>query len=130
MKQTLNRGRLVQVQIGPGRYAKMYEQDAIKQGLIQKVRKPAVDNKMVGLRAVKAEVLTVDAPAGEPQVEMPVPGEIIRDDFTEIEGIGRASRDALYAHGVNTFDDLLTADVSFLSAGARAVVDGWKKSFE
>jgi len=40
------RGPLIKVQIGPGRFVKMYERDAIARGLVKKER-PQVENKMM-----------------------------------------------------------------------------------
>ena len=41
------RGPLIKVQIGPGRFVKMYERDAIARGLVKKERPQAVNKMMV-----------------------------------------------------------------------------------
>lgn len=41
------RGPLIKVQIGPGRFVKMYERDAIARGLVKKERPQAVNKMLV-----------------------------------------------------------------------------------
>lgn len=51
------RGPLIKVQIGPGRFVKMYERDAIARGLVKKER-PQVENKMMAPEEEKSTPLT------------------------------------------------------------------------
>ena len=60
------RGPLIKVQIGPGRFVKMYERDAIARGLVKKER-PQVENKMMVPDGEKSP----DAP--DPQAPHPFP---------------------------------------------------------
>ncbi|HBF40553.1 MAG TPA: hypothetical protein DDW19_01870 [Anaerolineaceae bacterium] len=55
------RGPLIKVQIGPGRFVKMYERDAIARGLVKKER-PQVENKMM----VPEEEKSTPSPSSRP----------------------------------------------------------------
>ena len=55
------RGPLIKVQIGPGRFVKMYERDAIARGLVKKER-PQVENKMM----VPEEDKSTPSPSSRP----------------------------------------------------------------
>jgi len=110
------KGPLVRVQMGPGRYVKMYEADAIAKGLIPGKAKPQATNKMQTSSKNKAA-------APEAQTEEKAPA----DDFTTISGIGPATARALAAHGITTFDQLKAAEeLAYLPAKARAGIDAWR----
>lgn len=99
---------LVKVNIGRGVFMRMEKQEAIKKGLYKpptKQRAP-VKNKMI-------------TPAENKQVE--------RDDFSEIEGVGPATKKALYAAGIYTYDQLADADVSFLPTAGQKAVDKFQE---
>lgn len=111
----MKKGKLIRVELQPGRFVKMYEQDAIDQGLItapkQQKMKPAQENKMVQ----PAEVKTKPLPQSEP------------DDFSEINGIGKATSRAIVANGLETFAALRAAgDLSFLTPSAQTAVEKWR----
>ena len=116
-----DRGPLIKVQIGPHRYAKMYEKDAIKQGLLPRTGKLPNDRGEVS----KSPSPLTPLPDGEGNQIVP---REEWEDFTEIPGIGEASCSALYDNGVHTWDDLLDADVSFLNPRARAAVAAWRET--
>ena len=58
------RGPLIKVQIGPGRFVKMYERDAIARGLVKKER-PQVENKMMVPDGEKIPLTPDPLPKGE-----------------------------------------------------------------
>jgi predicted flap endonuclease-1-like 5' DNA nuclease len=93
---------LVRVQIGPHSYVKQRppKEDKMRRSQADKREKPKED---------KAEEITQPA-----------------DDFTELPGVGMATAEALQEHGIHTFDELMQADVSFLSTRAREVVEAWR----
>jgi hypothetical protein len=111
------KGKLVRVRLGRGQVVKMYEADAIAQGLIPGKAKPQAENKMrvpVGNKAVP------DAPAEE----LPKP-----DDFTTISGIGPATARALIAHGIATFEQLRAAEeLPYLTGKARDAIASWRNN--
>ena len=113
----MNKGKLINITLGKGRYVKMYEADAIAQGLLK--AKPQAPNKMRVPGQNKA------APEGKPeaQPEEKPPA----DDFTAITGIGPATARALVSHGITTFEQLKAASVlDYLTAKARAGIDAWR----
>lgn len=93
---------LVRVQIGPHSYVKQRppKEDKMRRPEADKQRPPKKD---------KAE-----------EIDQPV------DDFTELPGVGEATAEALREHGIHTFDELMQADLGFLSARARDVVEAWR----
>jgi predicted flap endonuclease-1-like 5' DNA nuclease len=111
------KGKLVRVQRGRGMFVKMYEADAIAQGLIPGKAKPQAENKM----RVPGENKTLSA---APAAELPKP-----DDFTTIPGIGPASARALVAHGITTFEQLREAvSISYLTSKARDSIEAWRNN--
>lgn len=105
------KGKLVVVKRGNA-LVKMYETDAIAQGLIK--GKPQAENKM---RVPAENKSAMDAPVEEkPQV----------DDFSTILGIGPASARALVVHGVTTFEQLKHATVNYLTTKAQDAIEDWK----
>jgi predicted flap endonuclease-1-like 5' DNA nuclease len=110
----MKKGKLVTV-TGPRGYGvKMYEQDAIAQGLIPgKKAQPAKENKMMPQPQNKL------APA-------PVETKELIDDLTTIDGIGKATERALNARGIKTFEQLRAANVDFLSPMVKAKIEDWR----
>ena len=112
----MGKGKLIRVELQPGRFVKMHKQDAIEAGLLRgsKIRKTSVENKMVVpvMNKVEAEV----------EVEEPE----YQDDFTEISGVGKATIELLHQQGVFTFAQLREADLSDLYYRARDAVEVWK----
>lgn len=110
----MKKGKLIRVELQPGRFVKMHEVDAAAAGYItlpQKKMKPAQENKMAMPKEVKTKPL--------PQVEP--------ENFTEINGIGPATARALNNHGINTFDDLRAAsDLDFLPISAQSAIERWR----
>ena len=109
------RGSFVRVQIGPNRFVKMYEGDAIKKGYEYTKEKPKSRNKQLLPQETKSTQDVILQ--GEP------------DDFSEISGVGKSTRDELYKMGISTFDQLLnTEDLSGINAlGMKAILE-WKES--
>ncbi len=136
----LKKGPLVKVKLSPGRYVKMYEADAIAQGLIDapvrqaqdrpvksrpaakdKMRRPEQD-KAAKNRAAKAE----EGPEVNHRAEITKP-EAEADDFKAIDGVGPATARALAAHGIETFEELHDAgELDFLNAPLNAVIERWR----
>jgi predicted flap endonuclease-1-like 5' DNA nuclease len=93
---------LVRVQIGPHSYVKQRPQKE------DKMRRPQ-DDKRKKPKEDKGEETAQPA-----------------DDFTELPGVGEATAETLQEHGLHTFDELMQADLSFLSARAREAVEAWR----
>jgi predicted flap endonuclease-1-like 5' DNA nuclease len=114
----MSKGQLIRVQVGPGRFVKMYEADAIAAGYMaapQAKAQPPAQNKM----RLPAEN---KAPELEPE-EVPEP-----DDFTVIDGVGPATARALAANGITTFAQLRTAgELGYLTATVNAAIEEWRK---
>ena len=110
----MNKGPLVRVQIGPNRFAKMHEQDAIARGLIEKPkakakkqRRPAADKRR--------------RPAQNKAQSQPV------DAFVTIRGIGKATAEKLREMGIFTFEQLKTADIGGLSGRSWRAIQDWRE---
>ena len=112
--------KLVKVQLGPHRFAKMYEDDAIKRGLLKK--KAPTANKMVAPQENKM----VTPP--EDKREAPEFEKAQWDDFTEIHGVGKATAELLQEHGVHYFDELLYAQIEFVNPKAKQAIEEWRKN--
>lgn len=123
----MKKGKLVRVHLGGGRYVKMYEADAVAQGLIPDPKaRPKPHDKM---RLPEGNKGTGEIPS-EPETEPPAPPAVMAD-FESIEGIGPASARALAAHGITTFDELLAAeDLAFLTPQAQEAVEAWRAGGE
>lgn len=134
-KTRANKGPLVRVELQPGRYVKMYEADAIAAGHIrprpepkQKARPPQ-ENKIREPGGDKGAETAVTPPAGAPAgtAEKMVETAVSEpDDFTTIDGIGRATARLLAAHDITTFEELRQADLGFLSGKQREVIEEWR----
>lgn len=131
----VKKGKLIRVEITPGRFVKMYEVDAVAQGLVkvaapaplrqaqdaaqrgeQKSRPPGGD-KMVKPGGDKAA-----PPAPQRGEQEPPP-----DDLTTIPGVGKATARALAARGITTFEQLRQANaLDFLTPQARESIEQWR----
>lgn len=117
------KGRLVRVELEPGRFVKMHREDAIAQRLLKpKAKRPAEDKRRQveedkGTRGQGKEVSTR---------VLTEAGKALNDDFTEIRGIGKATAAMLYARGVWTFEGLRTVDLEGLPEYVRRVVEEWR----
>jgi predicted flap endonuclease-1-like 5' DNA nuclease len=107
------KGKLIKVELEPGRSVKMYEADAIARGLVKS--RPAQQNKMMPPAENKAAV-----------PEQPAAPAPTGDDFTTIPGIGKAAARAINAAGITTFEQLRTADLSFLAQRAQEAIEVWR----
>lgn len=112
--------KLVKVQLGPHRFAKMYEDDAIKRGLLKK-QAPAA-NKMITPQENKMITPT------EEKREAPEFEKAQWDDFTEIHGVGKATAESLQSHGVHYFDELLYAQIDYVNPKAKQAIEFWRKN--
>lgn len=114
----MSKGKLIRVEISPGRVVKMYEADAVAAGHIaapQAKAQPPAQNKM----RLPAEN---KAPEAEAEPEAPA------DDFTAIDGVGPATARALAANGITTFAQLRTAgELGYLTATVNAAIEEWRK---
>ena len=99
----MDKGKLIKVDLGGGRQVKMYEKDAIAQGLSVKAR-PQAQNKMVGMSSAHR-----------------------KDDFTKIKGISKAAANKMHDAGYNTFEDLMVSDLSFLTENQQKAVEKYFK---
>lgn len=108
----LKRGPLIRVRHPDGHYTKMYEADAIAQGLIPQPKvAPPPANKMG------------PPPENKAPAEPPPP-----DDFTTIAGVGKASARSLVTQGVTTFTALRAVDLDTLtlSKAVRSAIEEWR----
>jgi hypothetical protein len=111
-----HKGRLVVVQIGPRYFVKMYEDEAIAKGLL----KTGDRGRGTGQRPMALGTALVRVEPAQLETAQP-------DDFTEIVGIGKATDQALHENGIHTFEQLLDADVSFLSKQGQKAVEEWRR---
>jgi predicted flap endonuclease-1-like 5' DNA nuclease len=133
------KGKLMKVQLPAGNWVKMYEADAVVQGLIdapvaatESKARPPQENKMMPPAGDKKVVETAVSkePATEVQetaVSAAAPGE--PDDFAKsINGVGLATARLLNAHGIITFEQLRSADVSFLAPLQQQAIEDWRRN--
>jgi predicted flap endonuclease-1-like 5' DNA nuclease len=131
-----HKGRLVVVQIGPRYYVKMVESEAIAKGLLKTgPRRPGKDaassSGTGGARVETVMEKIIDVPEVVQEAGLvPKPDPVDPDDFTEIVGVGKATDQALHENGIHTFEDLLDADVSFLSKQGQKAVEEWRKALD
>lgn len=110
------RGPLIRVKLRDGQYQKLYEQDAIEQGLIPgKKQEPGQDKQR---KPAKDKSRKPGQDKSEPA-----------DDLTTISGIGPASARLIVARGITTFDELRAASeagkLDFLSSAVQTAIGKW-----
>lgn len=124
-----NRGPLLKVKHPDGHWTKMYEQDAIDAGLLKRKQAPAPANKLAPAPENKSAALPVldDSPVTVGDVIEAIAAPV-SDDFTTINGIGRATARLLFAQNVLTFEQLRTVDLESLSLSKTAVasIEAWR----
>ena len=114
----MKKGPLVKIQIGKGQFKKMYEADAIAQGLLPAKAKPQAENKM----RLPTTTQNKSAPQ-DPEVE----SSPSADDFTTIPGVGPATARALLANGIITFEQLRQAGVlSYVTPRTMQAIEAWR----
>ncbi len=119
-KTRSNKGPLVRVQVG-GRWVKMYEADAVAQGLVMAAGEP----KARPAQEDKARPATNDKGGETAVAPVAASAEAEVDDFTTIDGVGRATARRLVAQGIVTFAQLRQADLGFLSSLQQQVIRDW-----
>lgn len=97
----MKKGPLIKIELQPGRFVKMYEQDAIAQGLVEPKAKPPKHDKMQ-----RPEENKIQAPEEDKAAESEAQPA---DDFTQIPGVGPATARAIVAHNITTFEQLREA---------------------
>jgi predicted flap endonuclease-1-like 5' DNA nuclease len=148
-KTRASKGPLVRVELAPGQFVKMYEQDAIEAGHIQpkekpvekaeeksrppegnKMRPPSGDKASTGSASGEsADTAESDDAAAGSGHELPDDGmSSAPDDFAKhINGVGLATARLLNSHGIFTFDQLRAAeDLSFLPPLQQQAVEDWR----
>jgi predicted flap endonuclease-1-like 5' DNA nuclease len=109
----MKKGKLVNIKISEGRYVKMYEADAIDQGLLK--AKPQAPNKM------RMPVDNKTDPKPMPEEKPPA------DDFASIPGIGKATARALISHGITTFEQLkAVGNLDYLTDKNMQAIEAWR----
>ena len=117
----VKKGKLVKVQLSEGRFVKMHEADAIKQGHIQPKSKPATKDKMK--LPERDKMREPEGEKAEEKTETPVA------DFAIISGIGPATARLIISNGINTFDQLKEAgEMAFLNEKANQAIQEWRNS--
>lgn len=124
---------LVIVKLGPNRWAKVYESDAIARGLpYEKERRKGVNKQRVPLKN-KAEEFP-PLPLATSSIVAPEKTVVEKpsdpDNFSMIPGIGPSTTELLYSQGVMTFGDLEELDLEeaeWLNARAISAILEWKK---
>lgn len=122
----MKKGPLVRVQLQPGRFVKMHEEDAIAQGLLESKARSAGQNKMRTPAANKGAGEQGGKGAGEPDTPPDPPPA---DDLTAIAGVGKATARALQARGIDSFEKLRQATpekLNFLGKQALQAIEDWK----
>jgi len=120
---------LVKVPCGrPGEYVKMRKKDAIAQGLQWE---PERNSKMMVPEGNKILEPEGNKSVRENAESVRENAESVREnaestDFTEISGVGQATDKALHEHGIHTFEDLMTAEISFLSGRVVRTIEKWR----
>lgn len=113
----MNKGKLVNIDLGKGRFVKMYEADAIAQGLLK--AKPQAPNKMRVPGQNKAA--PVEKTEAQPEEKPPA------DDFTTIAGVGPATARALVSHGITTFEQLKAeSGLDYLTTKTMQAIEDWR----
>lgn len=124
------KGPLVKVEISPGRYVKMHRADVEAQTLQGKV-KPADRDKLQPAQEDKAQPAQGDklAPPQGNKAAEPTAPPAEPDDFTKIEGVGKATARALTTHGITTFAQLKAAGtLDYVTPAANNAIEEWRKN--
>ena len=124
-----NKGkRLVKVEVAKGVWVKV-EAQSLSHSLRSGTSKLKTESEKTEDRRPMTEMeKIIDVPkltddrGRETEVSEPVEPA----DFTEIVGVGKATYQALHENGIHTFEDLLDADVSFLSKQGQKAVERWR----
>jgi predicted flap endonuclease-1-like 5' DNA nuclease len=124
------KGPLVRVEKGaPGRYVKMYRADVERLGLVEKVHPADKDKLKLPAGGDKSQPPQGDKslpPQGNKAAEPTPPAE--PDDFTEIDGVGKATARALAGHGIVTFDQLKAAGtLDYITPAAMSAIEEWRQ---
>lgn len=115
----MKKGKLVRVEISPGRFVKIYESD------LQKMKTPQSNKILKTETANKSE----SNPDADVVGSVPVFEEQPSDDLGSIAGIGPATVRALAAHGIETFEQLRSAgELVFLSSRVNEAIEIWRNS--
>lgn len=124
----MGRGPLVRVELEPGRWAKMHREDAVAAGLLKpkKKREPAEDKmrRAMNDKGDEGRSTKDEERASESASVAETAG--IRDDFTEILGVGSSTAQELREQGFSTLEELWTGDLSVLSWRARRAIEEWR----
>jgi predicted flap endonuclease-1-like 5' DNA nuclease len=116
-KTRANKGKLIRVTLPAGNIVKMYTQDAIAAGYIKAPQNKAMpapaENKMMPIPA--ANKAQEDAAPAEQAV-----------DFSTIKGVGLASARLIVANGIGSYEQLRTADISFLPGKVQQAIEEWR----
>jgi predicted flap endonuclease-1-like 5' DNA nuclease len=117
----MKKGKLIRVEVSPGRIVKMYEADAVAQGLIEPSKEKAAPTTKQKPKPQDKQQL----PGETKEPEQPAPA----DDFTVIDGVGPATARALAANGITTLDELASAgELDYLTATVNAAIQTWRDS--
>lgn len=128
-----NKGPLVRVEISPGRYVKMYRQDAIREGRL-KAQEPA-ENKAQTPAQNKGRTVVDETPiTGGDELLLDDDLDISKlppmpDPFKDIPGVGAATARALVSRGIRSFEQLRAAnldEMDYLSSSVREAIEAWK----
>jgi predicted flap endonuclease-1-like 5' DNA nuclease len=118
-ESNMNKGPLVKIEVRPGQFVKMYEADAIAQGLLAAKTKPASRDKARPATSDKAR--RPDEQPAETAIPQP------EDDLTTIPGVGAATARALAARGITTFEALrAAASLDFLTPHVAEAIEAWR----
>jgi len=98
----MKRRRLVTVEIAPGRFAKMYAEDAAKRVVVGREDKRRASS------------------------ELRVKSEELADDLTSIVGIGPTAKAELARLGITTLAQLRAVDLSEVPARIRRAIEVWR----
>lgn len=106
------RGPLVRVKVGPGHWRNMRTQDAIDAGYIKGKVARTPEDKM----------------ASGPENKSAIADDLPPEDFTVIEGVGKATARSLVAQGIRTLDQLRAVRLEDLrlSKAALVSIEAWR----
>ena len=115
----MKKGKLVRIRIGRGQFKKMYEADAIAQGLLPSKKKQSAHNKMrlsTGNKLAPQKLKVENAP-------------LDKYFFTTIHGVGPATARVLIDNGIITFEQLREAGtLNYVSPKVMKAIEAWRNS--